>query len=147
MGAAALCYAAEHSRRFEAIVLESVYYDIHKAFVTRIGAYPPYIRNLDKAILWVTQRRLGLRLAQLSPVEYVGALAPAPVLLLTGALDPHATPLDTFRLYDRCQGTRDVLIVPDADHGDVFETGGPFYASYVLDFLERYTAPARSWAA
>jgi pimeloyl-ACP methyl ester carboxylesterase len=147
MGAAALCYAAEHSRRFSAVILESVYHDIHRAFVSRINAYPPFVQTKDRAILWVTERRLGLRLAQLSPVEYVGALAPAPVLLLTGAEDPHASPADIHRLYVRCHGRREVFIVPRAGHGDVFETGGALYAERVLGFLQRHVSASSRAAA
>jgi alpha-beta hydrolase superfamily lysophospholipase len=139
MGAAALCYAAECTRHLHALVLESAYHDIRSAFFTRMAAYPSYIRTLGQAILWVTERRLGLRLAQLSPVEYVSALGSAPVLLLTGAQDQHATAEDTYRLYERCRGPREILVIPNAAHGDVFETGGSLYEGRVLGFLQRHT--------
>ena len=147
MGAAALCYAAECTRRLQALVLESVYHDIRSAFFTRMAAYPSYIRTLDQAILWVTERRLGLRLAQLCPVEYVGTLGSAPVLLLTGAQDLHATPEDTYQLYERCRGPREILVIPNAAHGDVFETGGRLYEERVLGFLERHACFSHNSAA
>jgi alpha-beta hydrolase superfamily lysophospholipase len=147
MGAAALCYAAEWTCRLHALVLESVYHDIYRAFVTRMAMYPPFVRNLDHAILWVTERRLGLRLAQLAPADYMAALAPAPILLVTGADDPHATPLDTLRLYERCREPRDLLVISDAGHNDVFERGGSLYSERVLAFLEKHVRNSGAVAA
>src|SRR5262249_6849500 len=86
MGAAALCYAAERVRSLNAVILESLYRDIGTAFSNRIASaqYPPWYQRLARGVIWVTERRLGLRQTQLAPVECVGDLAPAPVLLLTG---------------------------------------------------------------
>jgi alpha-beta hydrolase superfamily lysophospholipase len=139
MGAAALCYAAEQTRSCDAVILESLYRDIGSAFVSRIGtSYPPWFRRLSRGVVWLTERRLGLRLAQLAPVAHVGDLAPAPVLLLTGSADPHATPADTQELFERCRGPRELWLVPRAGHLDVCETGGAAYRERILGFLNRY---------
>lgn len=139
MGAAALCYAAEHTRQLSAVILESVYHDIATAFRSRIGTrYPAWFHRFSHGVIWVTERRLGLRLHQLAPVGYVGQLAPAPVLLLTGTDDPHAPPEDAQRLYDRCEGPRELWLVPRASHRDVFEVGGLVYQERILAFLARW---------
>ena len=139
MGAAALCYAAAQASRCDAIILESLYPDIISAFASRVGAgYPAWFRRLRRGVAWVTERRLGVRLAQLAPVEHVGTLHPAPVLILTGAEDSHATPADARRLYDRCRGPRELWLVPGAKHGDVCRTGGLPYQQRVLSFLDRW---------
>src|SRR5205814_2081682 len=91
MGAAALCYAAPHTRSCDAVILEGCYHDIASAFENRLrNGYPGWYQRLSRGVIWVTERRLGLKLAQLSPAEHVGELAPAPVLLLTGTEDVHA---------------------------------------------------------
>src|SRR5437879_3195050 len=60
MGAAAVCYAAEHSRYCAAIILESCYYDIASAFANRLRhGYPPWYQRLSRGVIWVTERRLG----------------------------------------------------------------------------------------
>src|SRR5205807_827090 len=62
MGAAALCYAAEHVRGFNAVILESLYHDIASAFANRINStYPASFRRLTRGVLWVTGKRLGLQ--------------------------------------------------------------------------------------
>jgi alpha-beta hydrolase superfamily lysophospholipase len=143
MGAAAVCYAAEHTRNCAAIVLESCYYDIASAFENRLRhGYPPWYQRLSRGVIWVTERRLGLRVGQLSPAEHVARLAPAPVLLLTGTEDRHATPQETHRLYERCRNPKDLWLVPGATHKDVFEVGGSAYQSRVLGFLAGRVAVA-----
>jgi alpha-beta hydrolase superfamily lysophospholipase len=143
MGAAALCYAAPHARHCDALILESLYHDIATAFTNRVGAgYPAWFRRLSRGVAWMTERRLGVRLTRLTPAEHVGELAPAPVLLLTGAEDTAAPPEDARRLYDRCQGPRELWVVPGASHVDVCQKGGAAYQDRVLSFLDRWVRRA-----
>ena len=139
MGAAALCYAADHVRGLDAIILESLYHDIASAFRNRLSAeFPPTVKRLSRGVLWVTERRLGLRVSQLAPIEHIGKLAPSPVLLLTGAEDSHALPSEAQQLFERCQPPCEFMLVPRAGHTDVCETGGLAYQTSVLSFLERH---------
>jgi len=138
MGAAAVCYSAEHCRGFDAVILESLYHDIDRALSSRIQGYPPWFQRLRNGAIWVTERRLKLRMNQLAPVEYMKKFAPTPVLLVTGSNDSHAPPADLQRLYERCRGRKELWVVPDATHHDVFEKGGPAYHDLVVGFLDRH---------
>jgi alpha-beta hydrolase superfamily lysophospholipase len=138
MGAAAICFAAEWARGADAVILESMYHDILSAFTTRISAgFPRWFGWLSQGIIWVTERRLGVRLADLTPADHIGRLAPAPVLLITGTEDSHASPDDARRLYERCRGPGELVLVSGAAHIDLLEVAGPMYAERVLGFLER----------
>ncbi len=138
MGAAAICFAAEWARCADAVILESMYHDILSAFTTRISAgFPHWYGWLSRGIIWMTERRLGVRLAELTPADHVGRLAPAPVLLITGTEDSHASPDDARRLYERCRGPRELVLVSGAGHIDLLDVAGPMYAERVLGFLER----------
>jgi pimeloyl-ACP methyl ester carboxylesterase len=139
MGAAALCFCGERLAGCAALILESMYHDIHSAFFSRLGTgYPAWFRRLSEGLVGVTERRLGLRVSQLAPIDHIGALAPTPVLLLTGAEDDFAGPEEIQRLYDRCRGPRELWLVPGATHGDVCEKGGLAYRQRVLSFLDRW---------
>jgi alpha-beta hydrolase superfamily lysophospholipase len=139
MGAAALCFAGPKARGFGAIILESLYHDLASAFHTRIGnGYPPWLRRFVPGVVWVTERRLGVRLPRLVPADRIGGLAPVPVLLVTGSEDPHAPPADAERLYARCRGERELYVVAGAGHRDVCESGGADYRHTVLTFLARH---------
>jgi alpha-beta hydrolase superfamily lysophospholipase len=145
MGAAALCYAAEHTRRLDAVILESLYHDIGSAFANRINStYPPSFHRLSRGVFWMTERRLGVRVEQFAPVNRIASLAPVPVLLLTGEDDRHATAHDARRLYDRCGEPRELWLAPRAGHTDVCEAGGLLYRERILGFLERHLFPSDS---
>jgi uncharacterized protein len=129
MGAAAICFAAKHACSADAIVLESLYHDIKAAFTTRINAGFPG---------WYGRLMHGLKMEDLTPADHIGRLAPAPVLLITGTEDTHASPDDAARLYERCDGPRELILVPGAGHCDLLEVAGPAYEEHVLGFLERW---------
>jgi uncharacterized protein len=137
MGAAAVCYAASVAPdRWQAVILESCYHDIAGAFTSRLQHdYPPWLQRLTRGVIWVTERRLGVRLAQLTPADHIGGLAPAPVLILTGTADRHASAANAQRLVERCRGPRELWLVPNAGHRDVLEQAGPAYAERILQFL------------
>lgn len=144
MGAAALCFAASHVRACRAIVLESCYYDISTAFENRLrNGYPPWFQRLSRGVIWVTERRLGITLPDLSPAKHVANLAPAATFFLTGTDDPHATPDECRMLYERARGPKDLWYVPHAGHKDVFEIGGATYRERVLDFLDTHLMERR----
>ncbi|MBY0526811.1 MAG: lysophospholipase [Gemmataceae bacterium] len=143
MGAAALCFGAAHASRLDAIILESMYHDVGNAFVRRIGnKYPAWFKRLSTGAVWITERRLGIRLEQLAPVEHIGNLEPAPVLVLTGTEDIHAPPEEAEILLRRCRGPRELWLVPRAGHTDMCEAGGQPYRRRILDFLHRWLGAA-----
>src|SRR5262249_15420882 len=124
-----------------AIILESIFHDIASTFSNRIGGnFPAWFKRFSHGVIWVTERRLGIKLNQLAPVNHIGELAPAPVMIVTGSEDVHAPPADAQRLYGRCQGPRELWLVANAGHKNVFETAGPEYAKRILGFLERWAA-------
>jgi pimeloyl-ACP methyl ester carboxylesterase len=138
MGAAAICFGAEWSRGADAIILESMYHDILSAFTTRISAgFPRWFGWLSRLIVWMTEKRLRVRLADLAPADYIGRLAPVPVMLITGTEDSHASPHDAQRLAERCRGPRELMLVAGAGHTDLLDVAGAAYGDRVLAFLER----------
>ena len=147
MGAAALCFASGRAKDWNALVLESMYHDLARAFQTRVGSsYPPWFKRFSRGVIWMTERRLGLRLSDLAPIHHIGKLAPTPVLLLTGSDDPHAPPEDVLELFEQCREPREISLVSGAGHEDVFEQGGQEYQNLILDFLQR-RLPSLSLAA
>lgn len=143
MGAAAICYAAGALHGLQAVVLESVYRDIASAFASRMGTTcPAAYARLSRTVIWVTEHRLGLRLEQLAPVNHIAALAPVPVLFLTGAIDAHAPPAHAEQLAASYPGPHQVWIVPGAGHKDVFTVGGAAYRRRVLAFFDAASASA-----
>jgi alpha-beta hydrolase superfamily lysophospholipase len=138
MGAAAICFAVERTRGYDAVILESLYHDISSAFTARLKTmYPIWFRPLVAGIIAITEWRLGVRLERVIPAEYIGKFAPTPVLLLTGTEDDHADAQCAQRLFARCGEPRELWLVEGAHHADVLEVAGQSYADQVVDFLRR----------
>ncbi|MGF1577758.1 MAG: alpha/beta hydrolase [Gemmataceae bacterium] len=144
MGAAAICFAGSNGVRFDSVVLEGLYHDIETAFFSRIGTeFPIWFRHFLDGVIWVTERRLRIRLGELSPGKHIHMLGSTPVLLLTGSDDPYATPNAVRQLYEKCCGPRELYVVSEAGHENVFEVGGEEYQKTVLRFLTRTLSGSR----
>jgi alpha-beta hydrolase superfamily lysophospholipase len=140
MGAAAVAYAAADIRpHVRAVILESIYHDVVRAFDNRLSAghYPDYFRALSHHVIRRCEARLRVRAEWLTPADRVADLAPVPFLLLTGAEDRHATPAEAEEVFARRRGPAELVLVPGADHEDVCEAGGDFNRRHVLEFLDR----------
>jgi alpha-beta hydrolase superfamily lysophospholipase len=139
MGAAAVCFAGEAAHAFDALILESVYHDLARAFQHRVGgSYPAWFRHFRRGIIWFTQRRLRARIHEVAPIAHIARLAPRPVLLLTGGADERAPPHEVQALARQLPETGQFHVIPGAGHLHVCEQGGPAYRDLVLAFLERY---------
>ncbi len=148
MGGAALCFAGEAARAFDAIILESVYHDLERAFSHRIGsAYPAWFRHFRPGVIWLTERRLGTRLQQVAPIAHVARLAPRPVLLLTGSKDLLAPPAEVQAFVAQIPATGQFHLIPGAGHGEVYEVAGPAYRDLLLGFLDRHLLQGKLAAA
>jgi uncharacterized protein len=139
MGAAALCFAATRITGLQACCLESLYHDVASAFQQRIGTkFPAWFGRFAKGAVWVTERRLGLKLAQVAPANHIGDLANVPLLLMTGQNDEHAPPVDSQRLLARCKGPAELVLIEGADHSNLCTQGGEVYRQRLLSFLQRH---------
>jgi alpha-beta hydrolase superfamily lysophospholipase len=148
MGGAAVCFAGQTARAFDAIILESVYHDLERAFSHRIGsAYPAWFRHFRPGVVWLTERRLGTRIQQVAPIAHVAQLAPRPVLLLTGSEDELAPAAEVHAFLTQIPETGSFHLVPGAGHGKVYQIAGQAYRDLLLAFLERHLLQSRRSAA
>lgn len=148
MGGAAICFAGQAARAFDAIILESVYHDLNRAFSHRIGsAYPAWFQHFRPGVVRLTERRLGTRIEQVAPIAHVAQLAPRPVLLLTGSEDQLAPPAEVEAFVAQIPESGQFHLVPGADHGKVYDVAGAAYRNLLLAFLDRHLFQGKRIAA
>jgi pimeloyl-ACP methyl ester carboxylesterase len=83
MGAAAICFAGWRLKGLSAIVLEDFCPDVQRTLLAQLGrAVPLWKWQVIHAVIALTERRLGVRLAQLAPGQHLRELAPTPLLML-----------------------------------------------------------------
>ncbi len=137
MGAASICMASRIARGFDALVLESVYANLARAFEQRIGSgFPHWFHHFRNGIVWFSEYRLGALIEQVSPLAHVAQFAPRHVLFVTGSDDPHAPPQEVRSLALQLPNTSRFHVIPGAGHDNVCAQGGPDYRDLLLSFLD-----------
>lgn len=140
LGGAAVLLREEHTG-FDAIVVEAVFPDIHRAILNRLTDRFGFLGYGLEPLLEV---QLVLRLHEwpheLSPVDEVGKVG-APILVIGGAQD-HLTPVkETMELYRRAAEPKEFWIVPGAGHADFLQAQPEEYRRRVGAFFARYLQP------
>lgn len=135
-GGATICFAAEELRDVRCVVLESVYDDMNHAVDRRMRRYtgvPGWLGGA--AMVPFAEQRLALSINDVSPVQCIAKL-PCPVLVVGGEKDQHAWPEDVRRLFAAAPEPKELWMIPEAPHEDLFRYPG--YQDKVLTFLTRH---------
>ena len=119
----------------DAMVLEAVYgtFDdaITNRLVMRLGTVG---RSLGPVFTWQVKWRLGFDPAVLQPVARIAEVH-APVLLIAGDADQHATLREMRELYQRANPPKDLWIIDKARHVDFQLYARDEYERRVVGFL------------
>ena len=125
----------------DAVVLEAVYADIVSATRNRLRLRAGRLGvALAPALLAQLPVRTGVRASDLRPSDTIGSLG-APVLIVGGTRDQHATPSDTKRLYASARSPKSLWWVEGAAHVDFLDYAPDAYRQHVLGFLRERLAP------
>jgi fermentation-respiration switch protein FrsA (DUF1100 family) len=120
-----------------ALVLEAVYSTIHEAVANRMAIrFGGLGRLLAPLLLWQLERRIGVSPETVAPIRGIGNIN-APLLLIAGELDQHATIEQSRALFSAAPEPKELWIVPGGRHQDFHRLVPQEYERRVLDFLER----------
>ncbi len=137
-GAAALL--APQPLKVDAMVLESVFPDIHSALVDRLRARlgpfaGPMLAPLIAPLFeWLLPQVLGVRLDELRPIDRIGDVR-APLLVASGTVDALTTIDEARALFARAPEPKQFWPVEGAAHVDLERYDAPVYWSHILPFL------------
>ncbi|TWU58610.1 Alpha/beta hydrolase family protein [Rubripirellula tenax] len=124
----------------DAIVLESVYPNIEDAISNRvesvIGPLAPFPSAL---LLWQLYPRLGIRPAQLRPIDRIGETE-CPTFVVSGKLDTHTTAVETEAMFAAAKEPKQLWLVDGGAHVDLYEYDPVAYRDRVIGFIERHVA-------
>jgi uncharacterized protein len=120
-----------------AMVLEAVYSSFGKAvenrLVMRCGRLCAYFSPL---LTWQVKPRLGFDPAVLQPAARISRIH-APVLLIAGEQDQHATLEDVKQIFANANEPKELWVVEGAPHADFHRVAKAEYERRVLAFLSR----------
>lgn len=119
----------------DALVLEQVYPTIDEALDNRMRTYlGPWGPMLSPVLAREMSWHLGLASSDLRPIERIASVQ-APMLILAGEADRHATLAQSRALFAAAREPKQLWIVPGAAHVDLFAHASAGYAAQVLPFL------------
>jgi alpha-beta hydrolase superfamily lysophospholipase len=134
LGGAAVTLA-EPPLPLDALILEMVYPDIHRAIENRVGRYlGNWARPLTPLLEWQLKPRLGVGSETLRPIAHVSQL-PCPKLFIAGERDRHTPLHESQELFNAASVPKDLWIVADAAHEDLHAKAKAEYEQRVLKFL------------
>jgi len=140
MGAAVASMSMPDHPEIKAAVLESPFTD-YRGVVRRWAwnnMYVPYY-PLAAITLWILQWRVGdAKVASYSPINFIGRIAPRPLLLIGGSEDRLMPEDDVRRLFTAAGEPKQLWIIPGAKHAKCHEVSGLEYETKVASFFNKH---------
>ncbi len=121
----------------DALILESVYPNIHDAIHNRVSAKLGPLSSIPASLLlFQMQPRLGISPAELRPIDHMPDIA-CPVCIASGATDQHTTRTETEAMYSAAPGPKQLWLVDGAAHVDLLRHDPIEYRQQIVRFLNR----------
>jgi len=142
-GSLALLAAADCSAVC-AVVAESSFANVHNAVrrnlrhATRLPAFP-----FAHLIIWLVERRHGVRASRVAPERTIGDREDCAVLLIHAENDDVVSVQDAHALFSAARGPKELWLIPDADHAMAYRTEREAYSARVTAFFDRWLADAQ----
>ena len=138
MGGATALLAAARESRIKAVVADSAWSDVRHWLRPSVGAVFTHPRDRFNALsLKLAELRTGIALDDLRPVEVIARVSPRPILMIHGTADEVVVPTESERNYGAASEPKELVLVPDAGHGDTIAPGGASTDERVREFFDR----------
>jgi uncharacterized protein len=139
-GGAVALRAAAQDRRVACVACDSAVVQFAQAvqglIAERAGAQAAAaLRPWIALVLWLVRLRLGQSLDDAGPLGWVGRIAPRPVLLVQGALDPLVPVVDQDALFSACGEPKSLWWVRGAGHRQAHQLDPQEYQRRVAGFF------------
>jgi fermentation-respiration switch protein FrsA (DUF1100 family) len=133
MGAVTMIRATAHYPEIEALVADSPFATLQDEMDLRVPF--PIMRSL---IRFFAERKSGVTLDRVSPVDDIARIGPRPVFIIQGMADG-MVPLDSAqRLYEAAGEPRQLWVEKDAPHLNMYAYYKARYTKRVIRFFDEY---------
>ena len=120
----------------DALVLESVYPNIDDAIHNRVAAKLGPFSSIPTALLLIQLRlRLGVSPTELRPIDYMSDVD-CPVYIVSGRADQYTTVSETQEMFSAAPHPKDLWLIDDAAHVDLFRADPIQYRERIGGFLD-----------
>ena len=135
MGGAAFLLSKDMPKT-DALILEMVYPTMQKAIENRLNLW--LFRGADNLSPLLTMQlpmRLGVSVDDLRPIDKISNVK-IPLLIIAGENDHHTTLEESKQLFAAANEPKEMWIVPNAEHGDLFKVAPTDYEKRVSTFFQ-----------
>ena len=136
MGASAALGAAAHEPAVQAIIAVSAYTSASSninQFIQVVTGLPEFA--FASPLAWLDERATGIRFADVRPIDDVPLIAPRAILFVHGERDSLVLAQNSIHLYHAAREPKQLYLIPDAAHNDVFLAHPAELEKRILDFL------------
>jgi pimeloyl-ACP methyl ester carboxylesterase len=144
MGAVAAIMAAPECPHIKAMVVDSAYADLESAIGKKLADVLrlPFLVHLGWVSIrlgeWISQGSV----AAVRAVDYVGRIAPRPLLIIYGELDDYLPSDHPQRLFDAANEPKELWLAPGSGHAMARLDRPQEYVRRVQAFFERHLSSA-----
>ncbi|MEM9644705.1 MAG: alpha/beta fold hydrolase [Planctomycetota bacterium] len=123
--------------QIDAMILESVYPDIHNAIHNRVAHWLGPFSSIPTSLLLIQlQLRLGISPDELRPIDHLPDIE-CPVFIASGTEDFHTTRSETRAMFSAARKPKRLWLVDGAAHVDLQRFAPLRYRQQVVGFLDR----------
>ncbi len=131
----------------DALVLESVYPNIHNAIHNRVSAILGPLSSIPASLLLIQlEPRLGVSPTELCPIDHMPDID-CPVFVASGTEDQHTTESETQAMFSAAQAPKHLWLVDRAAHVDLLRIDPIQYQQQIVGFLDRHLRDDRKDAS
>jgi fermentation-respiration switch protein FrsA (DUF1100 family) len=144
MGAVAAIMAAPECPHIKAMVVDSAYADLDSAIGKKLTDFLrlPFLVLLGWASIRLGECISRGNVAAVRAVDYVGRLAPRPLLIIYGELDDYLPSDHPQRLFDAANEPKELWLAPGSGHAMARLDHPQEYVQRVQAFFGRYLSSA-----
>ena len=122
----------------DALVLESVYPNIHDAIHNRVAAKLGPFSSIPASLLLIQlQPRLGVSPLELRPIDHIPDIG-CPVCIASGTADLHTTESETRAMFSAAPEPKQLWLVDGAAHVDLLREDALQYRQQIIGFLDSH---------
>ena len=138
-GGASAILAAASTQEIKAVVAEAAF----KSVDSVIGQSFQHFVNLPAfpfapLTVWIAERRVGIKAAEIVPEREVAAISPRPILIMHGVLDTTISPEDSEAIYASAREPKELWLIPDAAHAQGAKKATEEYELRIVTFFNTH---------
>ncbi|MFQ5855403.1 MAG: alpha/beta hydrolase [Anaerolineae bacterium] len=141
MGGAVAMATSPMSEAVAAVVSDGAFTRVRdvvvSAMVRQRGMPPAIARLISRPIIWAASLQLGVDITLIDPIRWADFFR-APLLMIHGQQDPYVPPAAAYQLYHAAREPKELWMVPEAGHRDIYQLRQEEYKERVIGFFDRW---------